>query len=86
MGRFSFAFRCAGVLFRHLPGSRHYTGYERHFFELAGTLAVKVEFIVSETEAEKLLEVVARTQRAIFYTIAPARFGILNAEEPSARV
>jgi PII-like signaling protein len=74
-----------GTAFQAMAGfGQHHALHERHFFELAGTLAVKVEFIVSETEAEKLLEVVAKTQRAIFYTIAPARFGILNAKEPSA--
>lgn len=73
-----------GTAFQAIAGfGQHHALHERHFFELAGTLAVKVEFTVSATEADKLLAVVAKTQRAIFYTVAPARFGILNAAGPA---
>lgn len=72
-----------GTAFQAMAGfGQHHALHERHFFELAGTLAVKVEFVVSPTEADELLAVASKTQRAIFYTITPALFGILNATGP----
>jgi PII-like signaling protein len=75
-----------GSAFRAMAGfGRHHVLHENHFFELAGSLTVEVEFIVTEEEAKQLLELVRAERVRLFYAMIPARFGILNpdAEDPS---
>jgi len=68
-----------GSAFRAMAGfGRHHVLHEAHFFELAGSLTVEVEFIVSETEANRLLELVEAEKIRVFYAWIPARFGIIN--------
>ena len=68
-----------GSAFKAMAGfGRHHVLHETHFFELAGSLTVEVEFIVTETESKKLLELIEREQIRVFYACIPARFGILN--------
>jgi uncharacterized protein len=68
-----------GSAFKAMAGfGRHHVLHEMHFFELAGSLTVEVEFIVTETESKKLLELIEREQIRVFYACIPARFGILN--------
>jgi len=57
---------------------RHHVLHEDHFFELAGTLTVEVEFIVTAEEANKLLDLVRTEKVRLFYALIPAQFGILN--------
>ena len=64
-----------------VPGRRHQL-HEDHFFELAGTLTVEVEFIVSDAEARQLLDLVKAEKVRVFYAQIPAEFGVLN---PDAR-
>jgi PII-like signaling protein len=74
-----------GSAFKAMAGfGRHHVVHENHFFELAGTLTVEVEFIVSEDEARQLLELLRREKVRAFYALIPARFGVLNpdANEP----
>jgi hypothetical protein len=52
--------------------------HEDHFFELAGTLTVEVEFIVTEEEAQRLLDLVRAEKVRVFYALIPAQLGILN--------
>jgi PII-like signaling protein len=48
-----------GSAFRAIAGfGRHGRMHEETFFELAGELAVKVEFVLEEAQAEKLLALV----------------------------
>jgi PII-like signaling protein len=63
---------------------RHHVLHESHFFELAGTLTVEVEFIVTEDESQKLLALVAAEKIRLFYAHVPARFGIISpdADDP----
>jgi PII-like signaling protein len=71
-----------GSAFRAIAGyGRHGRLHEQHFFELAGDLAVEVEFLLSETEAETLLAALEREGVQIFYARAPAEFGITNAKK-----
>ena len=66
-----------GSAFRAMAGfGRRHVLHEERFFELAGTLTIEVEFIVSEPEAELLLELVRRENLSLFYVQMPARFGI----------
>ncbi|MCG3188980.1 MAG: hypothetical protein LKCHEGNO_01223 [Burkholderiaceae bacterium] len=52
--------------------------HEDHFFELAGTLTVEVEFIVSDEEAQRLLALVGREDVRVFHARIPAAFGVIN--------
>jgi uncharacterized protein len=50
--------RC-GSAFRAMAGfGRHHILHEQRFFELAGTLAVEVEFLVTDDEAEQIMPLV----------------------------
>ena len=77
-----------GSAFRAMAGfGRHHVLHEDHFFELAGTLTVEVEFIVTDDEAKQLLELIRRERLRVFYAHIPARFGVLNpdAEDGTAQ-
>jgi len=68
-----------GSAFRAMAGfGRHHVLHESHFFELAGTLTVEVEFIVSDDEAQKLLAHLKEHKVRLFYAQIPATFGILS--------
>jgi uncharacterized protein len=76
-----------GSAFRAMAGfGRHHTLHEAHFFELAGTLTVEVEFIVTPEEAQKLLDRLHQEKVRLFYAYTPACFGVINpdaADPPS---
>jgi uncharacterized protein len=77
-----------GSAFRAMAGfGRHHVLHESHFFELAGTLTVEVEFIVTEEEAERLLALLRREKVRLFYARIPALFGVINpdAADPPAQ-
>ncbi len=68
-----------GSAFRAMAGfGRHHVLHESHFFELAGTLTVEVEFLVTDEEVEKLLAHLKEHPVRLFYAHIPATFGILN--------
>ena len=68
-----------GSAFRAMAGfGRHHVLHEDHFFELAGSLAVEVEFIVNDSEAQQLLDLITREKLRVVYALIPARFGVLN--------
>jgi PII-like signaling protein len=68
-----------GSAFRAMAGfGRRHRLHEDHFFELAGTLTVEVEFIVTDSEAEQLLALVEGEKARVFYAQMPVRFGIVN--------
>jgi PII-like signaling protein len=76
-----------GSAFRAMAGfGRHHVLHESNFFELAGTLTVEVEFIVSDDEAKRLLERVHAERIRLFYACIPALFGVINpdAADPPA--
>ena len=65
-----------GSAFKAMAGfGRHHTLHESRFFELAGTLPVEVEFIVTEDEAEQLMALVRGERLHIFFARIPAQFG-----------
>jgi PII-like signaling protein len=69
-----------GSAFKSISGyGRHGVLHEQHFFELAGDLAVMVEFIVDDGEAAKLLEIVHEDGAPLFWAKFPAEFGIVGA-------
>src|SRR5260370_41335220 len=68
-----------GSAFRAMAGfGRHHVLHESHFFELAGTLTVEVEFIVNDEEAAKLLALLHEEKVRLFYARVPALFGVIN--------
>jgi len=76
-----------GSAFRAMAGfGRHHHLHEDHFFELAGTLTVEVEFIVTPEEAKRLLALIRQEKIRVFYAHIPAHFGVINPdrEDPPA--
>ena len=68
-----------GSAFRAVAGfGRHHVLHEERFFELAGTVTVEVEFIVTDDEARQLLELVAHEGLRVFYARMPAHFGVIG--------
>jgi PII-like signaling protein len=66
-----------GSAFRAIAGyGRHGILHEQHFFELAGDLTVTVEFLLSDAEAQSLLDLIEREKVRVFYTRMPAEFGM----------
>lgn len=65
-----------GSAFRAIAGfGRHGKMHEETFFELAGELAVKVEFVVDDALAEQLLDRVRSQSMKIFYVKQPVQAG-----------
>jgi uncharacterized protein len=74
-----------GSAFRAMAGfGRHHVLHEATFFELAGSCAVEVEFIVSEDEARRLIGLVREAGLRLFYAFIPATFGIVDPTAPAA--
>lgn len=75
-----------GSAFRAVAGyGRHGVLHEQHFFELAGELPVVAEFIVSEAEAEQLLELLRREKIDLVYARWSAEFaGTLGPPSPGS--
>jgi PII-like signaling protein len=68
-----------GSAFKAMAGfGRHHVLHEAHFFELAGTLAVEIEFIVTNDEAQQLLALIHAEKIRLFYAHIPASFGVIN--------
>jgi uncharacterized protein len=76
-----------GSAFKAMAGfGRHHMLHEARFFELAGTLTVEVEFIVTDEEVRKLLECLHKEKIRLFYAHIPAHFGVINPDvnDPSS--
>ena len=68
-----------GSAFRAMAGfGRRHVLHEERFFELAATLTIEVEFIVTEEEARLLFDLVRRENLSLFYAQIPARFGVVG--------
>ena len=50
----------------------------RSFFELAGSLTVEVEFLVTDQEAQQLMRLLHEQKIRLFYAHIPATFGVVN--------
>ncbi|HXD06853.1 MAG TPA: DUF190 domain-containing protein [Burkholderiaceae bacterium] len=73
-----------GSAFRAMAGfGSHHVLHEDRFFELAGTLTVEVEFIVSDEEAERLLSLLREERVRVFYARIPASFGVIDPDAPA---
>lgn len=68
-----------GSVFRAMAGfGRHGVLHEQAFFELADNLPVKVEFLLNESEAETMLQLVRDAGLELVYARVPTRIGILR--------
>ena len=68
-----------GSAFKAMAGfGRHHALHEARFFELAGALAVEIEFIVTDEEAKRLLALIHQEKIRLFYAHIPAQFGVIN--------
>jgi PII-like signaling protein len=68
-----------GSAFRAVAGfGRHHVLHEQTFFELAGSVAVEVEFIVTDQEAQALLKLIREEKIRLFYARIPANFEVIN--------
>jgi len=70
-----------GSAFKAIAGfGRHGVFHEEHFFELAGDLPVVVTFIVSDEDADRLLEKVKSSGLTMFYVRMAAEYGVINGQ------
>lgn len=68
-----------GSAFRAIAGfGRHGILHEEHFFELAADMTVQVEFLVTDAQAEAMLELLRRERVSVFYTRVAAEFGTIE--------
>jgi len=68
-----------GTAFKAMAGyGRHGVMHESKFFELAGDLTIEVEFIVTEEEASRLMEIVRKAKARVFFARVPAEFGVVE--------
>jgi uncharacterized protein len=68
-----------GSAFKAVAGfGRHHIVHENTFFELAGSLTVEVEFILTDQEAQDLLAFLREHKVRLFYAQVPALFGVIN--------
>ena len=67
-----------GSAFKAMAGfGHHHRLHEAKFFELAGSGAIEIEFVVNDEEVAKLLELLRREKIRLFYARIPASFGVL---------
>ncbi|MGA7297469.1 MAG: DUF190 domain-containing protein [Rhodanobacteraceae bacterium] len=72
-----------GSVFRAVAGfGRHGILHEEHFLELAGDLPLKLEFLLRESEADTLLEIVAKSGAELVYARSASEIGVIGAEQP----
>jgi len=70
-----------GSAFRAIAGfGRHGILHEEHFFELAADMTVEVEFVVTDEEAEGLLDLLRQERVSVFYARVPAIFGAIEGD------
>jgi uncharacterized protein len=70
-----------GSAFRAIAGyGRHGVLHEQHFFELAGDLTVEVEFVLTDEQADQLLERLKAEKVRVVYARTSAEFGATSEE------
>ena len=76
-----------GTAFRAIAGfGRHGVLHEQHFFELAGDLTVRVDFVIGREEADRLLRLLDAENLSLFYAELPAEFGLAGGAVTSDKV
>ncbi|TAL83445.1 MAG: DUF190 domain-containing protein [Rhodanobacter sp.] len=68
-----------GSVFRAIAGfGRHGVLHEEQFFDLADDLPVKVEFLLTEDEADQLLQLARDAGIDAVYARSPAHYAVLG--------
>jgi PII-like signaling protein len=68
-----------GSALRAVAGfGRHGVLHEEQFFELAGNLTVKIEFILTDEMADRLLESLRQENVSVIYARSPAQFAVIG--------
>jgi uncharacterized protein len=71
-----------GSAFRAIAGyGRHGVLHEQRFFELSADLTVEVEFVVTDEQADQLLDVIRAERIHVVYAKLPADFGAIEGED-----
>jgi PII-like signaling protein len=70
-----------GSAFRAIAGfGRHGVLHEEHFFELGANMTVEVEFVVTDDEAARLLDLLRGERVSVYYARIPAEFGAIEGD------
>jgi len=70
-----------GSAFRAVAGfGRHGVLREEHFFELAAQLAMEVEFVLTDEQADAMLDLLRKERVSVFYARVPAQFGTIEGD------
>lgn len=73
-----------GSAFRAIAGfGRHGKLHEQHFFELAGDLTVQVDFLVSDEDADRLIDLFRGENIHVVFARIAAEIGVTNADGAS---
>ena len=71
-----------GTALRAIAGfGRHGVLHEEGFFELAGDLPVEVEFILTDAEADQLIELLAAENLPLYYVRMPVEMGVVGTRQ-----
>ena len=66
-----------GTAFRAIAGfGRHGVMHEQHFFELAGDVTIRLDFLVTFEESDKLIKMVEAEKLVMPFAELPAEFGV----------
>src|SRR6185437_14887575 len=68
-----------GSAFRAMAGfGRHHKLSEEKFFDLSGSQVIEIEFVVTDQEAQQMLDLVHRERIPLFNAYIPASFGVID--------
>jgi PII-like signaling protein len=68
-----------GSAFRAMAGfGRDHKLVEEKFFDLKGSQIIEIEFVITDQEAQQMLNLVHREKISLFYAYIPARFGAIG--------
>lgn len=68
-----------GTAFRAMAGfGRHHKLSEEKFFDLSGSQVIEIEFVVTDQEAQQMLDLVHREGIPLFYAYIPASFDAID--------
>lgn len=71
-----------GSVFRAVAGfGRHGVLHEERFLELAGELPLKLEFLLRDSEADALLEIVRKSGAELVYARSASEIGIIDKQK-----
>lgn len=70
-----------GTAFRAIADfGRRKVMHEQHFFELAGEITVRVDFLLTPADKDRLLQVVEAEKLKIPYAVFPVEYGITEGD------